>query len=739
MVIVVVLLVLLAALAPLMAGQVITDAPLLNASTSSHAALAAAEAGVQWYRDNLDSYSNYYTYTAANNPTHDPALSGWCGANQPSTCDLSGTSPSEAFHYVPNASSLFSTTGSSAGTVVLAVTGRAGVPGHYAYVYAQASFGASSILDNAYYSNYEVLDPNSQTIQGNDVTASIAGGATTSIPENNYPVSSYTNSAGTTSTVNPAASVWQLACKYDTYSVNTFVDALGLTIGGTKYSSGYPYYGPYFQNSGFSFTIPGPQTTTVTVPALPCESPYDFVNGETFNGPVYTNDQLHVCGSPTFNGSPVSLTSGAPSNVPYLPVTGPGSPRDVPGSVLVTAANSGTKGPYPSSLIGDYVPAGYTTDNLNCGGGGDTPTLAHGVALNGSQSLPSTNSSLQQYGTVSPPAPAIGTGCTYVGPTMIELVTSGGTTTMDVWSPLSINTTTTTSACSGGSTFSAANPLISNIALPSDGVIYVENDIPGSTPPTVPSDGSNPGGANPCFNPYQSAQPANSQQCLEGDVYIEGELHGSLTVASQANIMVTRDLTYSCADGGGGASQTDPSSVTACTTATTPDILGLSAQDDILISGNQRTSSNPLENPQNCTSNGFGDGTGSPVNQKSGGFGGTVINGTYYPNDPAAVWPTVCNPQNVIVDAAVFGVQGSFGVENWNTTPQSGNAYLNGADLSQYRGPFGIVGQDGYQKEFSFDQRLAFLSPPNLIPAGVPLWQEDTYVLCPNTSCPAVH
>ena len=56
----------------------------------------------------------------------------------------------------------------------------------------------------------------------------------------------------------------------------------------------------------------------MTVPQLPCEVPYDFVYGETFNGPVYTNDQLHVCGSPVFNGSPVSLTSGAPSDVPYL-------------------------------------------------------------------------------------------------------------------------------------------------------------------------------------------------------------------------------------------------------------------------------------------------------------------------------------------------------------------------------------------------------------------------------------
>ena len=78
--IVLVLLVLLAMLTPLMAKQVTGDAPLFSASTNKHTALATAEAGIQWYRDNLDSHSAYYNYTAANNPLNDPALSGFCGA-----------------------------------------------------------------------------------------------------------------------------------------------------------------------------------------------------------------------------------------------------------------------------------------------------------------------------------------------------------------------------------------------------------------------------------------------------------------------------------------------------------------------------------------------------------------------------------------------------------------------------------------------------------------------------------
>jgi len=742
MVIVVVLLFLLAALAPLMAGQVTDDTSLLALSTNKHAALAAAEAAIQWYRDNLDSYPNYYQYSAAFNPINDAALSGYCGAGQSKTCGLAGTTPPESFHYSPSTTSLSSQTASGVPTVVLTVTGRGGSKGHYAYIYAQETFSVSSILNNAYYSSYEILDPSSQTIQGISVTTSSSGGPTTSTPETGYFISSYNGSGGTVP-VSPSENVWQLTCQYDTYSINTFVDSLGLTIGGKTYSAAYPYYGPYFENSGFNFTVPGPgvKTTTVTVPGLPCESPYDFVSGETFNGPVYTNDQLHICGTPQFNGSPVSLTSGAPSNVPYLP-----KGRQVPGSVLVTAANSGANGPYPSSLIGYYMPVGYTVDTVNGSASCDTPNFAQGVALNGAQSLPATNGALQQYGTNSPPAPALGSGCTYVGPTMIELVTSGSTTTMDVWSPLSSVLAGTTSACSNGLTFSAASPFITGISMPSDGVVYVENYVPGTMAPVEPCDGSNPNytpqpwpnpadcsnvsGPNQCFNPYQSAQPPNSAACLEGDVYIEGELYGQLTVASQANIMVTRNVTYACADGSTGASQTNPSSVTTCKTETTPDILGLSAAQDILISGNTGSAGNT-----NCSSNGFGTGFGSPTNT------GTSINGTAYPNDPKAVWPTVCNPDNIIIDAAALGVKGSFGVENWSTTPQSGGAYLNGTDLSMFRGPFGITGSPGhgYSKQFSFDQRLAYLSSPYLLPAGVQLWQDVNYVLCPNaTTCPLI-
>jgi hypothetical protein len=282
--------------------------------------------------------------------------------------------------------------------------------------------------------------------------------------------------------------------------------------------------------------------------------------------------------------------------------------------------------------------------------------------------------------------------------------------------------------------------MIDGIALPTDGVVYVEDyTLPtDGTLPKVPADGS-----SPCFNPYRASDPATSAQCYEGDVYIEGELSGQLTVGSTANIVVTRDLTDACADGSGGAQQTDPSSVAACTSSATPDVLGLSAKYDVLVSGNDP--SDGTASDQSCVANGFGDGTGTPANTPTSSQTSSPPY-TTDPNaglakDPAAVWPTLCNPTDIVIDAAVFALNGSFGVENWGTTALSGGAYLNGADLSYYRGPFGYVGSTGYTKEFSFDQQLQYAAPPHSLQSAIAVWQVGSYVVCGTSeaasSCPA--
>lgn len=722
-VIVVVLVALLAALGPVMASQVTGDAPLLVLSTNRHAALAAAEAGIQWYRNHLDADSNYYLYSASNPASPaDPAMAtgGWCS----SACDLGGTSPGEAFHYVPDDSSLFSTTGTNAGRVVLTVTGRAGSPGSYAYVTARTSFATTSILDNAYYSNTEVLDPlypdeQQTTVQVSDLSS----------PQ---PITQYSVTYG--STTPPAtSSLWTALCDYETYNPNTFVDWLGaqgieVDYKGSYslYTASHPYYGPYFGSDGFTFT--NANGAKVTVGALPCGGTFDFNTGETFNGPVYSTDQLHVCGSPTFSGAPISYTSGASSSYAYA--------YDWPGSVFVN---------------GYYRPSGTTVDPVRgvCGQP-NSPNFVHKSSLDGDEVLPAGNLQLAE-------AAAAG-GCLYTGPTMIALVTSGGTTTMNVWSPLSSGASAPAAGCSTGDNASGAavnsfgqtssgssSPYITGIPLPPNGVVYVQDA--GATATLTVNDGITSG----CRNPYvnQTQPNASAQTCVEGDAYVEGELHGELTIGAQANVIVTRDLTYACADGTSGAgpaSRSDPSSVSACTTGTTPDVLGLEAADDVLVSRPVKSPITPAtlasyeqagystyhQDVENGAGNCTYDGTPATVSMLPGGSTSSVSNG-----QPDAVWPS-CDITNPIVDAAVISLHGAFGVEYWDQGSAAGSngVFLNGADISQYRGPFGLEYPGfaiwGYNKEFSFDSRLEFLQPPFALQSAVTSWQELGYVVCGN-------
>ncbi len=137
-----------------------------------------------------------------------------------------------------------------AGTVVLTVTGRAGGPGHYDYVVTQTSYSATSVLNDAYFSNYEVLDPNSDTIQGINVTSGGGKPPSQSVAIHEPSRHLHLHHERRLDDV----SVWTAMCLYDTYDPNTFIDSLGLTISGTTYSASHPYYGPYQSASSRSLS-----------------------------------------------------------------------------------------------------------------------------------------------------------------------------------------------------------------------------------------------------------------------------------------------------------------------------------------------------------------------------------------------------------------------------------------------------------------------------------------------------
>ena len=90
-----------------------------------------------------------------------------------------------------------------------------------------------------------------------------------------------------------------------------------------------------------------------------------------------------------------------------------------------------------------------------------------------------------------------------------------------------------------------------------------------------------------------------------------------------------------------------------------------------------------------------------------------------------------CDLQNPVVDAAVIALGGSLADEDWDAGPSdAGSAWVQGTDISWTRGPFGLGGQSGYYKQFNYDTRLQYLSPPAIdLVAGL-TWSPSNWVAC---------
>jgi hypothetical protein len=207
-----------------------------------------------------------------------------------------------------------------------------------------------------------------------------------------------------------------------------------------------------------------------------------FVTGDTINGPLHSNDTISINGSPRFNGE-------------------------------ATTGYAGTMSCPPS---GTYTYRWYSS---SCG---DTPQFLSGdpeaVPL---LTLPTSNTAIK----TETDRAAGKTGCLYNGPTRIELNASG---TMTVNSPF------TTSA-------SYASCVGTNVPLPANGVIYVQN-VPTAQVATCTGSQNRLG--------YPIPADVTTYQCRTGDVFLSGTLRGRLTIAAENNIVVVANTTYSSSGAG---------------------------------------------------------------------------------------------------------------------------------------------------------------------------------------------
>ena len=230
---------------------------------------------------------------------------------------------------------------------------------------------------------------------------------------------------------------------------------------------------------------------------------------------------------------------------------------------------------------------------------------------------------------------------------------------MAVHSPNTMYATPCTAPASSGSGTSVADAL-----LPPNGVIYVRS---------VPAEQS---GVN-CSRPWVGTpstvsldgtsagrdfphrDDVTSYDCRAGDVFIEGTLAGQLTVATENNIILTGNSRYVGGDSG-------------------TSVLGLVAENNVTVY--------------------------HPVKSSGSDILGSA------------------QMRNVEIWAATLSVRHSFNVQNYNAGEARGTLRVRGSIAQKWRGAVGTTAGTGYTKDWQYDGRLAWLSPPKFLDPVAASW-----------------
>jgi hypothetical protein len=276
-------------------------------------------------------------------------------------------------------------------------------------------------------------------------------------------------------------------------------------------------------------------------------------------------------------------------------------------------------------------------------------------------------------------------GCLYEGPTEIELLSTGG---FDVYSPNTpttgttdnLNATTdTTSGCvpSGGwGTDGGA------VTGPTNGVVFVEGCSPACT-----TSGYAPLGTSIATSVYEPDTSGESVGTQEGDAIVEGVDKGPLTIGAANNVIIDGDICY----------QSWTSCTTPPTAPGTADVLALVAYNFVELN-------HPMtSNHGNWVNDGLCPGT-SPSQFVTWG---TSLN---------------CDLEDPIIDAAILALNHQFDAHNFDQGALLGNITINGAISEDWRGPVGTSGATGYLKQYTYDSRLTYLSPPDYLNPGTSSW-----------------
>jgi hypothetical protein len=322
-----------------------------------------------------------------------------------------------------------------------------------------------------------------------------------------------------------------------------------------------------------------------------------FVGGDRIDGPLHTNDDLRVCGSPTFgrNGADVTEVSAPP--------------------------------------------VGWANGN-NCSA---SPIFRGPLATRAPVlTPPSTNTSLKAIA---------GPANTFTGQTKIVL--SGNNMTI---------------TANGGQT-------IGPLAVPSDGVVYVQNGA----------------GCSNSYSPFTVTYPATSG-C--GNAIVDsggGSYSGQLTIAAENDVIIDGNIRR---------------------TSSSADLLGLIANNFIRVKHPVCETSGPSPDPDCAGGTGI---PGSVTEQAAKGDCDLDNDGNRAGNGNGS-------NSDLNIDAALLSIDHSFIVDHYDCGTSLGTLTVNGAISQKFRGAVGTTGGTGYIKDYNYDDRLRFQEPPHFFDPVQSAW-----------------
>jgi Tfp pilus assembly protein PilX len=324
-----------------------------------------------------------------------------------------------------------------------------------------------------------------------------------------------------------------------------------------------------------------------------------------------------------------------------------------------------------------------------------------------------------------------GAGCTFSGPTTVVL--DGPTSASNPENQITVTNAGIGSSSSGASACTTLNGIPNcRFNYPTNGVVYVnatsacsaytyspfgsENQLYGGTTlDSTTSDTDNAGCGDAVVQAAPYTGTANGTpystptSCGNGTTSVDGvcPYTQSLTIGAANDIIVASSLTTTtnasasaCSGEAGG-----------CPTGTA--ILGLIADNMVRIFHPLTGVRNTDEEEYACPSTGNTNGTGSLVNP--------------------------------FIDAALFSVEDSFIIDNFDcggtsgTTTALGNLTINGTIAQNFRGRIGesagaSTNYSGYVKNYWYDERLQSLEPPYFLNPVSVSWQVNWVTECDTTA-----